>query len=57
MIKRLLSCMALVGLMQVSQAAEPTDVTASYLQNYSAPFEATGDVLIPNLIASGERFQ
>ncbi|OJX91782.1 MAG: hypothetical protein BGP01_02865 [Paludibacter sp. 47-17] len=44
--KKLLSVLAFLGLMHGASAAEPTDVTANYLQNYMAPFATTGETLI-----------
>lgn len=55
--KQLLICMAILGSMQFASAVDPVDVTATYLSNYSAPFFATGEALIPKTIGSGERFQ
>lgn len=55
--KQLLICMAILGSMQFASAGDPVDVTSTYLSNYSAPFIATGEALIPRTIGSGERFQ
>ena len=55
--KQLLICVAIFGSMQFASAVDPVDVTATYLSNYSAPFTATGEALIPRTIGSGERFQ
>lgn len=51
--KKLLTCLAIAGSMQLAHSAEPTDVTALYLQNYSAPFATTGE----QLISGNERWQ
>ncbi len=44
--KKLLLGIVLAGLMQISFAGTPTDVTANYLNNYTAPFTTTGETLI-----------
>lgn len=44
--KTLLSVLAFLCSMFVTMAADPVDVTANYMQNYSAPFATTGETLI-----------
>lgn len=44
--KKLLLGIVLTGLMHVAFAGTPTDVTANYLSNYTAPFSTTGETLI-----------
>jgi hypothetical protein len=53
MMKKLLTFIAIACSMLIAKAAEPTDVTAQYLQNYSAPFATTGE----QLISGNERWQ
>jgi hypothetical protein len=44
--KTLLSVLAFLCSMLVTMAADPVDVTANYMQNYTAPFATTGETLI-----------
>lgn len=44
--KRLLLGIVLTGLMHMGFAGTPTNVTDTYMKNYSAPFAATGETLI-----------
>lgn len=46
MMKKLLTFIAIAGSALFAKAAGPSDVTALYLQNYSAPFATTGEQLI-----------
>ncbi|MDD3488415.1 MAG: DUF5013 domain-containing protein [Paludibacter sp.] len=53
MMKKLLTISAIAACTVFAKAAEPTDVTAQYLQNYSAPFATTGE----QLISGNDRWQ
>lgn len=44
--KTLLSALAFLGSMQLALAADPVDITASFMQNYTAPFATTGETLL-----------
>lgn len=44
--KTLLSALAFWGSMHMALAADPVDVTANFMQNYTAPFATTGETLL-----------